>query len=174
MTDIQISSDWQQLASYIELYNVKSSRPTFGFTLFSKLMYLIEEVYSHVTCAYYSYYSYNNPHLTLFTANKEIKSLYEAEQFITKADSLEEFAILLATSPFPFSRDLILVSLFCSFPSYKLGIQKPVVREWLYELSLQDPDAIVVAAQDPDLLKLVKLIYGKKLMISSFLEQSSN
>ena len=173
MTDFQISSDWQQPASYIELHNVKSSRPKFGFTLYSKLMYLIEEVYSHVTCAYYSYYSYysyNDPHLTLFTANKEIKSLYEAEQLITKADSLEEFAILLATSPFPFSRDLILVSLFCSFPSYKLGTQKPVVREWLYELSLQDPNAIAVAAQDPDLPKLVKLIYGKKLMISSFLE----
>ena len=173
MTDFQISSEWLQPASYIELHNVKSSRPKFGFTLYSKLMYLIEEVYSHVTCAYYSYYSYNDPHLTLFTANKEIKSLYEAEQFVTKADSLEEFAILLATSPFPFSRDLILVSLFCSFPSYKLGTQKPVVREWLYKLSLQDPDAIAVAAQDPDLPKLVKLIYGKKLMISSFLEQNN-
>lgn len=173
MTDIQISSDWQQPASYIELYNVKSRRPMFGFTLYSKLMYLIEEVYSHVTCAYQSYYLYNNPHLTLFTANKEIKSLYEAEQCITKADSLEDFAILLATSTFPFSRDLILVSLFCSVPSYKLGAQKPVIREWLYELSLQDPDAIVVAAQDPDLLKLVKLIYGNKLMISSFLEQNN-
>ena len=161
MTDFQISSEWLQPASYIELHNIKSRRQTFGFTLFSKFMYLIEEVYSHVTCAYYSYYSYNNPHLTLFTANKEIKSLYEA-------DSLEEFAILLATSPFPFSRDLILVSLFCSFPSYKLGTQKPVVREWLYELSLQDPAAIAVAAQDTDLPKLVKLIYGNKLMISSF------
>lgn len=173
MTDIQISSDWQQPASYIELHNVKSSRPKFGFTLFSKFMYLIEEVYSHVTCAYYSYYSYNNPHLTLFTANKEIKSLYEAEQCITKADSLEDFAILLATSPFPFSRDLILVSLFCSFSSYKLGAQKPVISEWLYKLSLQDPAAITVAAQDSDLPKLVKLIHGKKLMISSFLEQSN-
>ena len=168
MTDIQLSPEWLQPASYIELYNVKSDRPKFGFTLYSKLMYLIEEVYSHVTCAYY-----NNPHLTLFTANKEIKSLYEAEQFITKADSLEEFTILLATSPFPFSRDLILVSLFCSFPSYKLDTQKPVVREWLYQLSLQDPDAIAVAAQDPDFPKLVRLIHGKKLMTNSFLEQSN-
>ena len=91
----------------------------FGFTLFSKLMYLLEEVYSHVACAYD--FSYSDPSKTLFSANKAIKSLHEAEKAISNTDSLEEFAILLATSPFPFSRDLALVSLFCSLPSYKLG-----------------------------------------------------
>lgn len=92
----------------------------FGFTLFGKLMYLLEEVYSHVTYAYD--FSYSNPDKSLFSINKEVKSLFEAEHAVEKADSLEEFAILLATSPFPFSRDLALISLFCSLPSYMLGV----------------------------------------------------
>ena len=92
----------------------------FGFNLFGKLMYLLEEVYSHVACAYD--FSYSDPDKTLFSASKAIKSLYEAEQAVKSADSLEEFAILLATSPFPYSRDLALVSLFCSLSSYKLGV----------------------------------------------------
>lgn len=92
----------------------------FGFNLFGKLMYLLEEVYSHVTCAYD--YSFSDPDITLFSASRAVKSLSEAEQAIESTDSLEEFAILLATSAFPFSRDLALVSLFCSQSSYKLGV----------------------------------------------------
>lgn len=98
----------------------------FGFNLFSKLMYLLEEVYSHVTCAYdWSFsndWSFSDPSKNLFSASKAIKSLSEAEQAVESTDSLEEFAILLATSPFPYSRDLALVSLFCSLPSYKLSV----------------------------------------------------
>lgn len=97
----------------------------FGFNLFGKLMYLLEEVYSHVTCAYdwsFSNWSFSNSSKNLFSASKEIKTLAEAENAVLQADSLEEFAILLATSSFPFSRDLALVSLFCSLSSYKLGV----------------------------------------------------
>ena len=120
MADNKLSPEWLQPASYIKLHGVESSRPMFGFNLFGKLMYLLEEVYSHVACAYD--WSFSNPSKNLFSASKAIKSLYEAEQAVSNADSLEEFAILLATSPFPYSRDLALVSLFCSMPSYKLGV----------------------------------------------------
>ena len=161
MAGSQLSPEWLQPASYIELHGVESSRPMFGFNLFGKLMYLLEEVYSHVACAYD--WSFSNPSKNQFSASKAIKSLYEAEQAVSNADSLEEFAILLATSPFPYSRDLALVSLFCSMNSYKLGVQKPDVRKWMYKLSLQDPDALAVAAQDPDFPKIVKLLEGKLL-----------
>ena len=171
MTDFQISSEWQQPASYIELYNVKSSRPKFGFTLFGKLMYLLKEVYFSIVIT--NLCSVNGKNKVMFEVGLLHSSLKKAEEDLKSIASLEELAIKLAMSSFPYSRDLALVALFCSVDTFKLGAQKPVVREWLYELSLQDPDAITVAAQDPDLPKLVKLIYGKKLMTNSFLEQSN-
>ena len=172
MTDIQISSDWQQPASYIELYNVKSRRSTFDFTLFGKLMYLLKEVYFSIVIT--NLCNVNGKNKVMFEVGLIHSSLKKAEEDLKSIASLEELAIKLAMSSFPYSRDLALVALFCSVDTFKLGAQKPVVREWLYELSLQDPDAIAVAAQDQDLPKLVKLIHGKKLMTNSFLEQSSN
>ena len=122
-------------------------------------MYLSEEVYSQVTIS--------DPHDPLDLPNVTYyiyhgcNTLHKAEQDLALTSSLEELAVLLATSPFPYSRDLALVAFFCSIKSFELGIHRPEIREWLYKLSQDDPAALSTAFQDPDFPKLVCLLRGR-------------
>ena len=164
-SDIILGTPWSDPTEYIELYGVNSGRLWNDgkrkdcFNIFAKFMYLSEEVYSQVTIS--------DPHDPFDLLNvtyyicSSCKTLAKAEQDLALTSSLEELAVLLATSPFPYSRDLALVAFFCSMKSFKLGIQKPEIREWLCKLSQDDPAALSLAFQDPDFPKLVRLLEGR-------------
>lgn len=170
-SDIILGTPWNDPTEYIELYGVKSGRHQSSgkrkdcFNVFAKFMYLSEEVYSQVTIS--------DPHDPLDLPNvtyyicPSSKSLAKAEQDLALTGSLEELAVLLATSPFPYSRDIALVAFFCSMKSFELGIHKPEIREWLCKLSHDDPAALSLAFQDPDFPKLVRLLEGR-LFSNSF------
>ena len=163
--DVFPGSPWNDPTEYIELYGVKSGRPWDDgkcrdcFNLFAKLMYLSEEVYSQVTnCDPHD--PLDLPNVTYYICHSN-KTLHKAEQDLAQVGSLEELAVMLATSPFPYSRDLALVAFFCSIKSFELGTKKPELRKWLYKLSQDDPAALSTAFQDPDFSKIIKLLEGQ-------------
>lgn len=170
-SDIIRGTPWNDPTEYIELYGVKSGRHQSSgkrkgcFNIFAKFMYLSEEVYSQVVISD-PHDPLDLPNVTYYINNSN-KTLAKAEQDLALTSSLEGLAVLLATSPFPYSRDLALVAFFCSMKSFELGIQKPEIREWLCKLSHDDPAALSIAFQDPDFPKLVRLLEGR-LFSNSF------
>ena len=152
---------WDDQATYVELYGVKSGRAAKPpkFKLKAKAMYLLEEVYFSTVVTDLEYADSKTE--VMFEVGLLHSSLKKAEEDLASITSLEELAIKLAMSFFPYSRDLALVALFCSVDSFKLGARKPDIRTWLYQLSLQDPDALAVAAKDPDFPKIASLLHGK-------------
>lgn len=135
LTNTQDCSDipsWDDQATYVELYGVKSGRAAKPpkFKLKAKAMYLLEEVYfsTVVTDLVHA----DSKTKVMFEVGLLHSSLKKAEEDLASISSLEELAIKLAMSSFPYSRDLALVALFCSVDTFKLGASKPDIRAWLY------------------------------------------